>query len=108
MSKGSLQRPCDRDRYEANYEKIFGKPKKKGEKMTFLGQEIEYNREFPKEDNNIYARNIRPEDYPLPKKETCVEFNPKNESCQFCKRNPDAVEIQTRFFCPEKGEPLDG
>ncbi len=62
MSKGSLQRPCDRDRYAANYERIWG---------------------------------------------SCDRVNPISESCKFCKRNPDAVEIQTRFFCPEKGEPLD-
>ena len=106
--KGSLQRPFDRERYAANYERIFGKKRKKKNTVTIGGMEIEYVSEFPKEDNNIYARNIRPEDYPLPKNETCVMINPKSESCQFCKRNPDAVEIQTRFFCPEKGEPLDG
>lgn len=39
---------------------------------------------------------------------SCDRVNPKSESCQFCKRNPDAVEIQTRFFCPERGEPLNG
>jgi len=37
----------------------------------------------------------------------CDRVNPKNESCKFCKRNPAAVEVQTRFFCPERGEPLD-
>ena len=88
MGKGDWYRPVDQKKYAANYEKIFGKPKKKREKMTFLGQEIEYSREFPKEDNNIYARNIRPEDYPLPKNETCVMINPKSESCQFCKLIP--------------------
>ncbi len=39
---------------------------------------------------------------------SCDRVNQSSESCEFCKRNPDAVEIQTRFFCPEKGEPLDG
>ncbi len=39
---------------------------------------------------------------------SCDRVNQNSESCEFCKRNPDAVEIQTRFFCPEKGEPLDG
>ncbi len=105
--KGSLQRPCNRERYAANYERIFGKKKKKN-KMVILGMEVEYVSEFPKEDNNIYVRNIRPEDYPLPKNETCVMINPKSEYCQFCKRNPAAVEVQVRFFCPERGIPLDG
>ena len=29
MSKGSWYRPVDKERYDRNYEKIFGKPKKK-------------------------------------------------------------------------------
>ncbi len=72
--KGSLQRPCNRERYAANYERIWGS--------------------LSKDASGTGG--------------SCDRVNPKSESCEFCKRNPDAVEIQTRFFCPEKGEPLDG
>ncbi len=65
MGKGSLQRPFDRERYAANYERIFGKPKK-----VCSGDGSEY--------------------------------------CEDCSYNPDVLEIQTRFFCPKKGEPMDG
>ena len=63
MSKGSLQRPYDRERYAANYERIFGK-------RVCSGDGSEY--------------------------------------CEDCSYNPDALEIQTRFFCAKKGEPFDG
>ena len=62
MGKGSLQRPYDRERYAANYERIFGKPKK-----------------------------------------VC-----SGDGSEDCNCNPDALEIQTRFFCPKKGGPMDG
>ena len=39
---------------------------------------------------------------------SCDRVNPNSELCEFCKHNPDVVEIQFRFFCPERGEPLDG
>lgn len=88
MSKGSLQRPFDRAKYAANYERIFGGKKKKNT-VVIGGMEVEY---CPT----------------LAECGICLDINPKSESCEFCKRNPDAIEIQTRFFCPERGEPLDG
>ncbi len=75
MSKGSLQRPHDRERYAANYERIFGKKKITKEK-------------------NVWC--------------SCDRVNTKSEACEFCKRNPAASIVQSRFFCPERGEPLDG
>ena len=75
MSKGSLQRPFDRERYEANYEKIFGK------KKVCLSRDAS-------------GANCSSGD--------------KSEYCEDCRLNPDASEVQNRFFCMKKGEPLDG
>lgn len=32
--KGSKQRPTDKQKFDENYDRIFGKPKKKSEKNT--------------------------------------------------------------------------
>ena len=99
MSKGSLQRPYDREKWEYSWERIFGNKPTTNEECA-LGNKcvddcsdcsIGWKRKDPKHNES-----------------KCDRVNQNSESCEFCKRNPDAVEIQSRFFCPERGEPLDG
>ncbi len=90
MGKGSLQRPYDRKLYAANYERIFGN-------KPATNRECQLGDKCVDDCTNCSIGW---------KKKVCSMD--KSEYCEDCRLNPDATEIQTRFFCPEKGEPLDG